>query len=135
LTKAIIVVLLAVHGILAVWALAGFVEWFWATPPWNRISNVLFPRDILFMQWSLSLAGAAIFLIGYAIGWRFMPVALASAYAAMAALCAVQTFAYMESEHRFLALGLEYVAYAAILTFLFRTRIPPVHELMPGGAA
>lgn len=47
---------------------------------------------------------------------------MACLYAAMAVLCAVETFRYMENDSRFLAMGLEYLAYAGILAFLFRTR-------------
>lgn len=129
-TRAIIILLLGVHGVLAIWALVGFVEWFWASPPWSRISNELFPRDILFMQWTLVLVAAAIFIVGYALRWPFMPVALACIYAAMAALCAVETFMYMESRHRFTAMAFEYLAYAVILLFLFRTRIIYFDELL-----
>src|SRR5690606_25125359 len=100
--KAFAFLLLAVHGALAVWALVGFAEWFSASVPWPRVSNPLFPRDILFMQWALTLAAAAVFLGGYALGWAHTPTAMACVYAAMAALCAVQTFRYMESDTRFL---------------------------------
>lgn len=123
LIKAFGYVLLAVHGFLALWALVGFVEWFSATTPWSRVSNDLFPRDILFMQWALTLAAAALFIVGYVLGWSYTPVAMACVYASMAALCAVETFGYMESDTRFLAMGLEYLAYAGILVFLFRSSL------------
>lgn len=48
--KAIVLLLLAVHEFLAIWALVGFVEWIWANPPRNRISNPLFPGNVLFLQ-------------------------------------------------------------------------------------
>lgn len=120
--RAVLLFLLVVHGLLAAWAIVGFVEWFWAAPPWPRVSNELFPRDVLFVQWASTLAASAVFLLGYALGWRHTPIAMACAYAAMAAVCAVETFGYMESDSRFVAMGAEYVAYAAILVFLFLFR-------------
>lgn len=118
-----VALLLAVHAFLGVWALVGFYEWFAASQPWPRVSNPLFPREILFMQWALTLGAAAIFLGGYARRWRHTPTAMAWTYGAMAAVCAVQTMTYMQSEFRFVAMGLEYVAYAVILLFLFRSRL------------
>lgn len=119
-TRAFALTLLAVHAVLGLWALVGFAEWFAPSVPWARVSNALFPRDILFMQWALILTAATVFVSGYLLGWAYTPVAMACVYAAMAALCAVETFGYMESETRFVAMAAEYVAYAGILVFLFR---------------
>lgn len=121
--RTFVAVLVAVHGFLAVWALVGFYEFFAATQPWPAVSNPLFPREILFMQWVLTLAAAGIFLGGYVLRWRYTPTAMACTYAAMAAVCAVQTMTYMQSEFRFVAMGLEYIAYAGILLFLFRSSL------------
>lgn len=48
---------------------------------------------------------------------------MTAAYAAMAALCAVETFGFLVHDGRFLAMGLEYFAYLAILLFLYRARL------------
>jgi hypothetical protein len=122
-TRTFISLLLAVHAFLAGWALVGFAEWFAATVPWPRVSNELFPRHVLLAQWGLILAAAVVFLGGYAVRWRHTPVALAAVYAAMAALCAVQTFDYMTDDFRFVAMALEYAAYTGILVFLFRSDV------------
>jgi hypothetical protein len=114
-------VLITTHVVLGLWAMVGFVEWFWATAPWPRITNPLFPRGVLLLQWGLSLAAAALFLGGYALRWSRTPTALAVVYAAMALLCAVQTFHYMHGTTRFVALAVEYMAYAGILIFLHRS--------------
>ena len=122
-SRAFIWLLLAVHTFLAGWALVGFAEWFMASVPWPRVSNEQFPRLVLLAQWVLILAAAAVFLGGYATRWRHTPVALAVVYAAMAALCALQTFSYMTNDSRFVAMALEYMAYAGILVFLFRSTV------------
>lgn len=121
--RAFIWLLLAVHTFLAGWALVGFAEWFAAAVPWPRVSNELFPRDVLLAQWVLILAAAVVFLGGYAVRWRHTPVALAVVYTAMAAVCAVQTFNYMTNDFRFVAMALEYTAYTGILVFLFRSNV------------
>jgi hypothetical protein len=87
------------------------------------VSNPLFPRDILFMQWTLILVAGSVFLSGSFLRWHQTPTAMACIYAAMAALCAVETFRYRESGTRFHAMGLEYLAYAGILVFLFRSSL------------
>jgi hypothetical protein len=125
LTKVVTLVLIAVHGLLVIWATVGLIEWFWEAPPWPRVSNALFPRDILFMQWTLTLTAGIVFIVGSVLEWSYLHVAMACVYAAMAALCAVETFGYMESDSRFVAMLAEYAAYATILVFLFRSR--PFH--------
>ncbi|MBX3134086.1 MAG: hypothetical protein KF689_11965 [Gemmatimonadaceae bacterium] len=125
-TKSITLGLLLVHGFLLLWATVGFIEWFWETPPWPRVSNPEFPRDVLFIQWTLTLAAGIVFIVGFILAWPRTPIALACVYAAMAALCAVETTRYMQSDTRYIAMALEYVAYAAILVFLFRSSsFPP----------
>ncbi len=114
--------LIAIHVVLGLWAVVGFVEWFSVPVPWPRITNPLFPRSVLFLQWSLSLAAAVLFLAGYARRWSRTPSAMAIVYAAMALLCAVETFSYMEGALRFVAMAAEYVAYVCILVILFRSR-------------
>jgi hypothetical protein len=56
--------LLGVHAFLAVWGLVGFVEWFSSGTPWPRVSNPPFPREILFLQWTLVLVAGATFIAG-----------------------------------------------------------------------
>jgi hypothetical protein len=121
-TKLVGIALLIVHGLLAVWAIVGFTELFFSTVPWSRISNQLFPESILFMQWLLTLAAAGIFIFGYIYKWHHTTVALVCAYTAMAALCAIETFGYLKHDSRFIEMLFEYITYAAILIFLFRSK-------------
>ena len=113
--------LLAIHAFLLAWGLVGFVEWFSASVPWARVSNPLFPPTILLLQWTLVVIAGGVFLGGFASRWRHLPIAMAGIYAAMAMLCAVETFGYMVSDTRFVAMALEYAAYLAILVYLDRS--------------
>lgn len=123
MVKTVFALLLVIHLLLAVWAVVGFIEFFWAQPLWGRVSNPLFPGPVLFLQWALTLTAALVFIGGYFLRWPFTPQTMAVVYGAMASLCAVQTFSYMQNDSRFVAMGLEYLAYAAILAFLFQTSV------------
>lgn len=111
--------LLALHVLLAVWALVGLLEWFLAAVPWPRVSNPLFPPLVLLLQWLLILIAAGTFIVGYARQWRRTPQAMLVAYAAMAGLCAIETFWFLQHQARFLEMIVEYLEYAAVLVFLF----------------
>lgn len=114
-------ILVVVHLGLFAWAATGMAELLFSRVPWPRISNPLFSDQMLLTQWLLSLGAALVFLSGLALGWRNMPAVLAVCYAAMAAVCAYQTFFILENASRFVAMGAEYAAYVAIVTFLFST--------------
>ena len=113
--------LLLVHVFLLAWALAGLADWLLPRTPWPEVSNPLFPRWVLLLQWLFILATAAVFLLGYALRWRHMPVAVAVGYAAMAAPCALETTVYLQHAFRYPAMAIEYAAYLLILWFLFRS--------------
>jgi hypothetical protein len=87
------------------WALVGFIERFGHSLLGPRISNMLFPRDMLFIQWLLTMTAAFVFILDYNLQWQNTPVAMACVNAAMATLCTVETFAYMESDSRFYCNG------------------------------
>lgn len=114
-------VLMAVHVFLALWALVGLMEFAAARVPWPRVSNPLFPEWMLLAQWLAILPTAIAFLVGYALGWPYMPHAVTAGYYVMGALCAYQTVFLLQHETRYLAMAAEYAAYAAIAVFLFRS--------------
>jgi hypothetical protein len=111
--------LIAVHVGLGAWAVVGFAELFSSQVPWTPISNPLFSRSMLLLQWSLIGVAATTFIAGYLTRWKHTPVAMLLVYAAMAAVCACQTFFILTSPSRFRAMAIEYVEYAVILAFLF----------------
>jgi hypothetical protein len=102
------------------WAVVGFVEFFAPSVPWPPVANPRFPREVLFLQWSLTLAAGVVFLGGYFSAWFRTPSAMVGIYLAMAAVCAVETFGYLEGSFRFVAMG---VAYVGIAVFLFRSEL------------
>ena len=111
--------LLVIHAALLIWALIGFAELVWTDVPWRRLSNPLFSRSMLALQWSLIALAASIFILGFVLRFRYTPAAMACVYGAMALVCAYQTFFILTDPRRFRAMAIEYLEYAAILAFLF----------------
>jgi hypothetical protein len=60
--------------------------------PWARLSNPLFSRAMLLLQWTLIAAAAVTFIAGYLARWKRTPVAMLCIYGCMALTCAYQTF-------------------------------------------
>lgn len=122
LDRAVQGALLLVHAGLLGWALVGFAELVWTDVPWRRLSNPLFSRPLLALQWSLVAAAAITFIAGFAARLPHTPAAMAVLYAAMAATCAYQTFFVLTDPRRFRAMAVEYLEYALILAYLFLSR-------------
>jgi len=117
--RAITIVLLIVHAGLLVWAVAGFAEMAVSAVPWSSLSNPLFSPTVLFLQWTAIALGAAAFLFGYALRWRYLPQAMIACYAFMASVCAYETVALLTHSARYTDMALEYVTYIAIVVYLF----------------
>jgi hypothetical protein len=111
--------LLALHAALLAWALLGLAEYCVAETPWPTLANPLFPPWLQLAQWLVVLAASIVFLLGFALRWPALPWAMVAAYGAMAAVCALQTMAYLQHSGRYLDMALEYGAYLSILAWLF----------------
>ena len=113
-------VLLLVHIYLLLWGLVGFAEWFLPHVPWERVSNPDFPRWVLLLHWTAIVTGGATFILSFALQWSKIPQAMTVAYGFMAVVCAIETFGYMTSEFKYLAMAAEYITYTGILAVLYR---------------
>jgi hypothetical protein len=111
--------LLLVHAALLLWALVGFAELSFADVPWRRLSNPLFSRPLLALQWTLIAAASVTLLVGFALRFPYTPAAMAGWYGAMAVTCAYQTFFILTDPGRFRAMAIEYLEYATVLAYLF----------------
>jgi hypothetical protein len=114
--------LIAVHVFLGGWAMVGFLELFLASVPWPQVSNPLFTRSMLLLQWALIGLCSVTYLVGYATRWRHTPGAMRVVYSAMALVCAYQTFFVLTHDSRFLEMAIEYAEYVVISLFLFHSR-------------
>ncbi len=116
--RAIAAVLLAVHAGLVLWAAGGLAEYLVAVPPWPRLANPLFTPVVQLLHWIAIAAGGMTFVAGFVMRWRWLPEAMIACYVLMAAVCAIETFGYLEHPSRFLDMALEYVTYSAIVVSL-----------------
>jgi len=122
LSRAFALTLLFVHVGLGMWAFVGYTELVVRDVVWEEISNPLFTTEMLLVQWTLVSLASVTFLGGYLRRWSWTRIAMLSIYGAMALTCAYQTFFILTSPMRYVAMTVEYIAYLAILIFLFRSQ-------------
>lgn len=116
-------VLLLISAILAVWGVAGLIEY--AAPSLGLgLQNANFPPGLQFIHFAAILATGAIFIGGYVTRWRATPFATITMYAVLATLCFVETIdfdAFGTGPSRFIPMGIEYVAYISLSAYLLRS--------------
>jgi hypothetical protein len=116
-------ILVLVHGFLLFWSVGGFLEMILSKIPWKPFTNPEFPTWLLLIHWSSILFAAVVFLYGYFAQWSKTPQIMAVAYTMMAIVCVIETFGYMTSNTKYLAMGGEFLVYAVILFLLFCTHV------------
>lgn len=115
-------VLILVHGFLLLWSTGGFLEMVLPKVPWKPFTNPDFPTWVLIIHWSSVLFASVSFLYGYFSQWSKTPQIMAVAYALMALVCIIETFGYMTSKTKYLAMGTEFLTYTVILLLLFKSK-------------
>jgi hypothetical protein len=110
--------LLTFHIVLWLWAVGGMMEWLLPDVPWPPYSNPDFPEWLLFFHWLGVIIAATGFIYGYLTRWKNTPKFMIFGYSLMAAVCVTETFGYMTSHTKYLALGLELSAYIILLLIL-----------------
>lgn len=113
------ILLVFIHIFLWLWAFGGMIEMFVSKVPWKPYTNPEFPEWLLYIHWGSVLFASTVFLYGYFTRWSFTPHFMAVGYGLMALVCVVETFGYMTSSSKYLAMGLEYAAYTLILILLY----------------
>ena len=114
--------LVILHFFLLLWSAGGFLEMLLPKVPWKPFTNPDFPFWVLIIHWGSVLFAAVIFIYGYFTHWNNTPQMMAFAYGLMALVCVIETFGYMTSKTKYLAMGAEYVAYTLILLLLFKNK-------------
>ncbi|HMQ06010.1 MAG TPA: hypothetical protein PKC30_01860 [Saprospiraceae bacterium] len=112
--------LLIIHFILFFWAAGGIVEMIYYKVPWKPLTNPAFPPWVLVIHWGSVLFASVCFIYGYLTQWVKTPQIMALAYSLMALVCIIETFGYMTSKTKYLAMGAEFAAYITILFLLFK---------------
>jgi heme A synthase len=113
-------VLILVHGFLLLWAVGGFIEMITPSVPWKPFTNPEFPTWVLIIHWSSVLFASVSFLVGYINQWSKTPQIMTIAYVLMALVCVIETFGYMTSKTKYLAMSGEFLAYTVILLLFFK---------------
>ncbi|MCC5916505.1 MAG: hypothetical protein JJU02_04170 [Cryomorphaceae bacterium] len=115
-------ILIFVHAILFLWATGGFIEMILPKVPWKPFTNPEFPDWVLIMHWSTVLFAAVSFILGYLLQWSKTPHIMTLAYGLMALVCIIETFGFMTSKTKFLAMTTEFITYTIILLVLFKSK-------------
>ena len=114
--------LVAAATVMLGWGALGFLEYFTGLAPLVPLQNATFPSGTQFVHWLLITLSGAVFLIGYFLRWRYTPLAMIVLYAALATLCAIETFDFMENPSRYGDFARECTYYILISIYLVRSR-------------
>lgn len=104
------------------WGTLGFLEYFTGLAPLIPLQNATFPGGTQFIHWLLATLSGAVFLTGYFLRWSYTPLAMMVLYAALATLCAIETFDFMENPSRYGDFARECTYYVLISIYLVRSR-------------
>jgi hypothetical protein len=116
--------LVVVKGVLVIWGILGFIEYFSPSVTFG-LQNSTFPIGVQFLHWLLIVLTGSIFIVGFLLRWRYTPFATVTMYATLATLCFVETVdfnAFGGGPKRFFIMGAEYALYIALSLFLIRSK-------------
>jgi len=115
-------VLVVIHLFLLLWSAGGMVEMTSFKVPWTPYTNLDFPTWLLPIHWgSVSITSVG-FLVGYFTKWSGTPEFMLSAYTMLFTICVIETFGFMTSSTRYIAMTSELVTYTVILILLFKSK-------------
>jgi len=105
---------------LFLWSAGGAIEMLSAKVPWTPYTNLDFPEWLLPLHWGSVLVTSTGFLYGYFTRWSKTPEFMFGAYLMLSVICIIETFGFMTSQTKYLAMASELVTYTVILLFLFK---------------
>ena len=123
MNKNFIYIILAMKGMLVVWGVLGFVEYFVPTAAFG-LQDSNFPAGVQFLHWLLISLTGITFILGFLKRWRYTPFVTIIMYATLATLCFVETVdfnAFGGGERRFFIMSVEYFLYIILSTYLLRS--------------
>jgi hypothetical protein len=112
--------LVIIHIFLLLWSAGGAVEMISTKVPWTPYTNPDFPRWLLPIHWGSVIITSTGFLFGYFTGWSKTPEFMLAAYTMLFTICVIETFGFMTSQTKYVAMVAELVTYTAILALLFK---------------
>lgn len=115
-------VLVVIHLFLLLWAAGGVIEMISTQVPWPAYTNIDFPNWLLPIHWGSVMITSVGFLIGYFTKWSRTPEFMLAAYTMLFTICVIETFGFMTSSTKFIAMAFELVTYTVVLTMLFKNK-------------
>ena len=115
-------ILVLVHIFLLLWSTGGIIEMSTLEVPWTPYTNADFPDWLLPIHWGSVLITSVGFLTGYFTKWSGTPEFLLAAYTMLFTICVIETFGFMTSPTKYLAMTTELVTYTIILYMMFRNK-------------
>lgn len=112
--------LVLIHLFLFLWSAGGFAELIFSKVPWTPFTNPDFPKWLLPIHWGSVMIASTGFLFGYFSGWRKTPEFMLATYTMLFTICVIETFGFMSSPTKYMAMGAEFVTYTLLLTLLFK---------------
>ncbi len=88
--------------------------------PWTPYTNLDFPNWLLPIHWGAVIITSIGFLMGYFTKWSRTPEFMLAAYTMLFTICVIETFGFMTSSTKYIAMVAELVTYTAILSILFK---------------
>ena len=115
-------VLVVIHMFLLLWAAGGVIEMISTQVPWPAYTNIDFPNWLLPIHWGSVMITSVGFLIGHFTKWSRTPEFMLAAYTMLFTICVIETFGFMTSSTKFIAMAVELVTYTVVLTMLFKNK-------------
>jgi hypothetical protein len=114
--------LVIIHVILLAWSTGGLVEMTSIKVPWTPYTNLDFPTWLLPIHWGSVIITSIGFLIGYFFKWSGTPEFMLAAYTMLFTICVIETFGFMTSSTKYIAMATELVTYTVILLLMFKSK-------------
>ena len=111
-----------IHIILLAWSTGGLVEMTSIKVPWEPYTNLDFPTWLLPIHWGSVVITSIGFLIGYFSKWSGTPEFMLAAYTMLFTICVIETFGFMTSSTKYIAMTTELVTYTVIITLMFKSK-------------
>ena len=114
--------LVIIHVFLLTWAVGGVLELNLTAVPWTPYTNLDFPNWLLPIHWGSVIVTSIGFLIGYFTKWNRTPEFMLAAYTMLFTICVIETFGFMTSSTKYIAMIAELIAYTLIIGTLFKSK-------------
>ncbi|MEO0556396.1 MAG: hypothetical protein AAF149_24650 [Bacteroidota bacterium] len=115
-------ILVVIHSILWLWSAGGIIEMTAIKVSWTPYTNLDFPNWLLPIHWGSVMITSIGFLGGYFSRWSGLPHFMLAAYSMLFTICVIETFGFMTSSTKYIAMIAELVAYTLILVLLFKNK-------------